>query len=141
VIAILFGLGILAYVYSVYSEIDADTKTRVATVVKPREDSESISEVGSVQEIRDKMNWSGRHRDIRWWVRVPTTNKTWACQWEAGFNGFAEDEGVLIIHKQPGHDWNDWTGYIVGIHGRHQGKAARVWALDLDDVRDLVDRP
>ena len=35
---------------------------------------------------------------------------------------------------------SDYSGYLIGLHDNEQGKATRVWALDMDELDVIMDR-
>ena len=35
---------------------------------------------------------------------------------------------------------SDYSGYPIGLHDKEQGKATRVWALDMDELDVIMDR-
>ena len=102
-------------------------------------DATSVSEIGYIMEKREEIEYDKRIRRIRWWVKVPQTNSIYSCSWESGFNDFREHDGVRIIHKRGDEDESDWSGYIVGLHGKSKGLVAAVWALDMEDIYSVLD--
>jgi hypothetical protein len=117
-----------------YVEVGKNTQEKENMTVVPKVDSSSVAEIGYVFEARNEIDYSDRIRKAMWWVKVPTTNKRYSCSWEGGFRGFEESDGVQIIHKLGGPHEVTWDGYIIGLHGKKQGRVALVWALDVDDI-------
>jgi len=95
---------------------------------------EHVREIGYIQDLRITRDLNERRKKILWWVKVPSTNKTYSCSWEAGFPEYKKGEGVVLIHIPGGTETADWYGYIIGLHGNHKGKQTLVWALDVDDL-------
>lgn len=134
--AIVIASGVVVFLgWRFYRDVDNNTEERANVRVVPRVDGDSISELGVIFEARDEIKYSDRIHDVKWWVKVPETNKRGACSWDGGFRGFEENDGVIIIHKRGGPNESDWSGYIVGMHGKKKGVAAAVWALDVDDIQ------
>lgn len=128
-------VGVIVLIGTVfYREVEKNTAEKASVNIVPKVGADSVSEVGYVFGARDKILFSDRIRDVRWWVKVPETDKRWACSWEGGFHAFEEGDGVIIIHKVPRPQEVNWDGYIVGLHGKEKGKVAMVWALDLDEI-------
>ena len=94
---------------------------------------EHVRETGYVFDI-----WVTRHlfrkKEITWAIKIPSTNKTYMCEWQAGFSGYEKNEGVVLIHMPGGTGGVNWDGYIIGLHGKHKGKKTSVWALDNWDL-------
>lgn len=103
-------------------------------------DSASVSEVGYIIESRTTRSLWKQEKKIIWWVKVPTTNEVWACDWQGGFAGFADNDSVRLVHIPGGPDGGDWSGYIIGMHNSKKDKIAQVWALDVADIEMLIDR-
>jgi hypothetical protein len=75
-------------------------------------------------------------------VHIPASNEGYTCDWLEGASDFPRDEPVLLIHKRDDRDNVDFSGFILGLHGRRKGQAASVWALNLADLEaDLDDEP
>jgi hypothetical protein len=115
-------------------EVEKNTERVENIKVAPEVDSDSVSEIGYIFEVRDQIDYSDRVRKVMWWVKVPYTDKRYSCSWEGGFRGFELNDGVRLIHKRGGKDQSSYDGYIIGLHDKKQGRAALVWALDVDEV-------
>ena len=64
-----------------YYRIECYTNKQEESKIKPTIDTDSISEIGYVFDKRIINNyWDGK-RDIIWWVKIPKTNKIYACDW------------------------------------------------------------
>jgi hypothetical protein len=77
--------------------------------------------------------------NLVWFIVVPSENTRWSCSYQAGFPDFKVGDGVTIIHKKSAVDTVDYSGYVIGLHEKEKGKVTDVWALDLEDLEDLVD--
>ena len=96
-----------------------------ATIVQTHVDDESVSEVGYIIGMEDKINWQ-EERDAGWWVKVPSD--IYWCSWEGGYRGFRKNDPVRLIHKRKGLSQSDLSGYVVGLSGIQYGRAAAVSA-------------
>jgi hypothetical protein len=132
--ALIAGGFILLFGRIFQMQLDKNTERVENIKVVPEVDADSVSEMGYIFEVRDKINYSDQTRTVMWWVKVPYTDKRYSCSWEGGFRGFVENDGVRIIHKRGDPHEVNWDGYVIGLHGKKQGKAALVWALGLDDI-------
>jgi hypothetical protein len=123
-------------------KLEADAAQRERWALPPTVDKESVEEVGYIQQIKRVDRLWEHTRSIVWFVKIPTTNKLYSCSWESGFAGFAKDDGVKLIHKNSDIETDDYSGFIVGLHGDQAGRSASVWALDTDDLEmfDLDER-
>jgi hypothetical protein len=141
VLATVVGIVIYAgFLLRVHLQIAAKAEEEAKFIVTPAVDDQSVSEVGYIIEVRKEDNFEDRRLDIRWWVKVPSTGKTYSCFWEGGYSRFSKDDGVRIIHKMNDPDTADHTGYIIGINGEQAGHSAMVWALD-EDYIEFLSRP
>jgi hypothetical protein len=139
VVAALAAIGL--HMYASW-KLEADATQSERWIVPPRLDEKSVEELGYVQQIK-RVDHLGEHRrDIYWFVKIPATNKLYSCSWESGFAGFAKDDAVKLIHRKPGIENGDYSGFVVGLHGAQAGRSASVWALDVHELEmlDLDDR-
>jgi len=120
-----------------YYRIERWAQKLESNVVTPRTDASTVSEVGYVLGSRTTRDYFKREKKLIWWVKIPTTNETWACDWVQGFAGFNKNDSVILVHKTGRPDEADWNGYIVGLHYPTKEKVAQVWAIDTDDIELL----
>jgi hypothetical protein len=133
--AAVIAAGLLLLVGAIlHMQVEKNTAEKAAYPVVPKVDSDQISEIGYIFEVRDEINYRDRIRNVMWWVKVPHTNKLYSCSWEGGFHGFKKHDGVRIIHKRADPDQVDYSGYLVGLHGDKVGRVASVWALDVEEI-------
>lgn len=115
-----------------WHNIQTDTRVREQKVDDPHVDEDSVSEIGYIYQVRREMRlWHGR-RDIAWWVKVPTTNRIYYCDWMTGYPGFEHDDAVMFIHPREDDEYG--YGYIVGLHDRLKGRSAAVGTVRVDDL-------
>jgi hypothetical protein len=126
------GYGI--HLYKNYVKIQSELREKASWLVRPRLDDESVSEVGYVYDMRRETYIRESRLNLVWFIVVPSENTRWSCSYEAGFPDFKVGDGVTIIHKKTEIDPDDYTGYVIGLHDKEQGKATRVWALDEDQL-------
>ena len=117
-----------------YQQVEVDSKRKEGRIVRPTVDEESVEEIGYINAVRRETIFREHRREVMWWVKVPSTNRTYSCSWESGYSGFSKDDGVRIIHKKEGIDTVDYSGFIVGLHDRQRGRSTAVWAIDVDDI-------
>ena len=91
-------------------QVEGNTRRTEAWIVPPTVDEESVSEVGYVRRLKSEISFLEHKREIMWWVKVPETNRTYACSWRSGYSGFRQGDGVRIIHKRVGIDAPDHSG-------------------------------
>jgi hypothetical protein len=131
IIGLYYGVGY--YRIECYSN-EQENKKIIAKVGK-----NSISEIGYVWDKRIINNyWEGK-RTIIWWIKIPKTNKLYACSWYEGFSGFIKDDAVILIHYNGTDDNADYTGYVIGMHEKIKGKSAWVNADDVENFQYLID--
>jgi hypothetical protein len=139
VVVLFAGVGYLIHLYLNYSDIKATLKSRAAVTVHASVDSESVSEVGYIYEMRDETYIRRGRFNLVWFVVVPSTNRKYSCLYEAGHQGFAVGDSVRIIRKRRElEDMIDFTGYIVGLHNERPDKTAMVSVNDLEDLYDAL---
>jgi hypothetical protein len=139
VLVLCAGVGYLIHLYLNYSEIQSTLKSRAAVAVHASVDSESVSEVGYIYEMRDETYIREGRFNLVWFISVPSTNRKYSCPYDAGYQGFKVADGVTIIHKRRELEKNgDFTGYIVGLHGEKRDKVAAVSVSDLEDLYDSL---
>jgi len=131
------GYGI--HLYLNYAEIQANLRERSAVRLRALVHNESVSEIDYIYSMRREIYIRKGTFNLVWFIAVPTTNKRYSCSYEAGFQDFAEGDGVRVIHKKDGLDPDDYTGYVIGLHERKKGKVTEVNALDLDELEMMGD--
>lgn len=134
VITILLG----SYLTWGYYRIHNYVSKREAYVKKPYVDNNSISEIGYIQEKRIINNLREGTKMIIWFIKIPATNEIYSCDWQGGFFEFKKDDAVILIHRKDDADEVDFSGFIIGMHGKIKGKSAYVWALNTE-VLNLLD--
>jgi hypothetical protein len=115
-----------------YMKIRADSEKRAAAVVQPREDTDSVSEIGYVYSMRDEMFLRDDNRvNLVWFIKIPATGDRYSCSYERGFPSFKVGDDVRVI--RPRNVASDaGYGYIAGLHENLRGKVALVWVIDVD---------
>lgn len=132
--------SITAYAAWTFYQTERNARELENEVIVPQSDHESVTEVGYVIKSSTTRSLWYRKTEIIWSVKIPMTNKVWGCDWEAGFAGFKDNDSVLLIHKPTGGaDGVDWEGYLIGMHNEQKNKVARVWVLDVEDMRHAND--
>ena len=125
------------YILWGYYKIDSDFTAKEKYVVQPQVDAESLSEVGYVRESRTVTCIKNRTKRVYWWVRIPATHKQYLCEWQYGFSGFKKDDAVTMIHKVEGTDIStDYTGYLIGLHGKIKDKPSSIVTHGVEDIKD-----
>jgi hypothetical protein len=104
-------------------KLEADAAQSEGWVVPPKIDEDSVEEVGYVYQVRRVDHLWEHRRNVHWFVKIPTTNKLYSCSWEGGFAGFAKDDAVKLIHKNPDMETDDESGFIIGLHGGQAGRS------------------
>jgi hypothetical protein len=127
------------HLYRNYVKIRRELRENSARTVRPRVDDESVSEIGYIFSMRRETYIREGRLNLVWFIAVPSENTRWSCSYQTGFPDFKVGDGVRIIHKKGDVDTVDYSGYLIGLHGKEQGKATDVWALDLDDLELSVD--
>ena len=142
-IKIIIGLILLVilipaiYILWGYYKIDCDFTAKEKYVVRPQVDAGSLSEVGYVRESRVVTCIKNRTKRVYWWVKVPETHKQYLCEWQYGFSGFKKDDAVTMIHKVEGTDIStDYTGYLIGLHGKIKDKPSSILTISVEDIKD-----
>ena len=122
-------------------KMDLDVQKRSSWQITPTVSSGDVREVGYILDRRVMRDFSDKKKTIRWWVKMPSTNKVYSVSWESGYHDFIKDDGVELIRTSKASDDEDWdgTGYIIGLHDERKGKLAEVWVIDVDDLEtDLL---
>lgn len=129
------------HLYGNYRKIQAELHRNSQRVVQPSVDDKSVSEIGYIFSTRRDTYIREGRLNLVWFIAVPATGSRYSCSYEYGYPDFKIGDGVRLIHKKEDIDNVDFTGYIIGLHEREQGKTTEVWALDLDDLEmDLDDQ-
>ncbi|MFZ0392262.1 MAG: hypothetical protein WBX09_09535 [Terracidiphilus sp.] len=141
VVILIVGLPVAycVHLYDNYRKIQADLRRNSQRVVQPSVDDTSVSEIGYIFSIRRDTYIREGRLNLVWFIAVPETGSRYSCSYEAGFPDFKVGDGVRIIHKKDDVDNVDFTGYIIGLHEKEQGKTTEVWALDLDELEMDLD--
>jgi hypothetical protein len=125
------------YILYGYVKIYYDFTAKEKYVVYPQVDAESISEMGYVRESRIVTCMKNRTRRLYWWVRIPATHKQYLCEWQHGFSEFKKDDAVTMIHKVEGTDiTTDYSGYLIGLHGKTKDKPSSIVTHGVEDITD-----
>ena len=122
------------HLYGNYRKIQTDLRRHSQQVVQPGVDSESVTEIGYIFEMRRDTYIREGRLNLVWFIAVPATGSRYSCSYESGFPDFKVGDGVRIIHKKDSVDNADFTGYVIGLHEKEQGKTTAVWALVLDEL-------
>lgn len=130
------------HLYRTYVQIQNEFRDNSSRIIRPKMDDESVSEIGYIYSMRRETYLRGEAPGLNlvWFIAVPSANTRWSCSYEAGFPDFKVGDGVRVIHKRSGVDTSDYSGYLIGLHDNEQGKATRVWALDMDELDVIMDR-
>ncbi len=134
IVLILLLVPIGGYIGWSYYKIEQEAKKKADYKVNFVMEPSHVRETGYIFDLRVTRDLIEHEKKILWWIKVPSTNKIYACSWESGFPEYKKDEGVILIHIPGGTDSINWYGYIIGLHGSHKGKRTLVWALDVDDL-------
>jgi hypothetical protein len=134
IVVLLAAAGYGVYMLTRYVKIREDSARRAAETVHPKEDDESVSEVGYVYSMRDEVFLQKDNRvNLVWFIKVPATGNRYSCSYEGGFPEFRVGDDVRIIRpKDVATDAG--YGYVMGLHERISGKAALVWVIDEDEL-------
>ncbi|MBA4395255.1 MAG: hypothetical protein C0407_17025 [Desulfobacca sp.] len=142
-IKIIIGLILLLiliptiYIFWGYYKINSDFTAKEQYVVRPQVDAGSLSEAGYVLESRTVTCIKNRTKRLYWWVKIPATHKQYLCEWQYGFSGFKKDDAVTMIHKVEGTDIStDYTGYLIGLHGKIKDQASTIVTHGVEDMKD-----
>jgi hypothetical protein len=128
------------YFVQAYNKIESDFRGSEKWVVPPAVDHESVSEIGYIYDEKRTIDFKSwlQNRRIKWWVKVSSTNRIYSCDWESGFSNFSKNDRVELIHKKSNIDTNIYSGFIVGVSGKQRGRSAAVWAVDVEDIEELI---
>jgi hypothetical protein len=142
-IKIIIGLILLLifiptiYILWGYYKINCDFVAKEKCVVQPQVDAGSLAEAGYVRESKTVTCIKNRTKRLYWWVKIPATHKQYLCEWQHGFSGFKRDDAVTMIHRL---EWTDnsteYTGYLIGLHGKIKDKASSIWTHGVEDIKD-----
>jgi hypothetical protein len=142
IIKIIVGLILLVilipaiYILWGYYKIDCDFTAKEKYVVQPQVDAKSLSEVGYVRESRTVTCIKNRTKRVYWWIRIPSTNKQYLCEWQYGFSGFKKDDAVTMIHRVKGiYLSTDFNGYVIGLHGNIKDKPSSIVTHGVEDIK------
>ena len=125
------------YIFWGYYKIYSDFTAKEKYMVRPQVDAQSLSEVGYVRESRIVTCIKNRTKRVYLWIKVPATHKQYLCEWQYGFSGFKKDDAVTMIHKVEGEDIStDYTGYLIGLHGKIKDKASTIVTHGVEDIKD-----
>jgi hypothetical protein len=125
------------YIFWGYYKINRDFTAKEHYVVQPRVDAGSLSEVGVVRQSRTVTCIKNRTKRLYLWINIPATHKQYLCEWQHGFSGFKKDDMVTMIYKIEGTDTaTDYTGYLIGLHGKIKDKSSSIWTHGVEDTKD-----
>ena len=134
VVAIIVGAGYGIYMLNRYLKIEADFNRRSATVVQPKVDEESVSEIGYVYSMRrDVFIRPDNTLNLVWFIKVPATGRRYSCSYEDGFPEFQTGDDVQIIRPKDAES-KEGMGYVVGLHEERRGKTALVSINDEESL-------
>jgi uncharacterized protein YpmB len=139
IIGLIFSVILITaiYIFWGYYKIYSDFTAKEKYMVRPQVDAQSLSEAGYVQESRTVTCIKNRTKRVYWWVKVPATHKQYLCEWQYGFSGFKKDDAVTMIHNVEGADiLTDYTGYLIGLHGKIKDKASTIVTHGVEDIKD-----
>jgi hypothetical protein len=134
VVGAVYGIHMLVR----YMKIRADSERRAAIVVHPKEDEESVSEIGYIYSMRDEVFLNENNTvNLVWFIKVPASGNRYSCPYESGFPEFKVGDDVRIVRPKDPSGY----GYIIGLHYKISGKAALVWVIDEDELEMDIDDP
>ena len=137
-----------------YSRMENNIQEKENMQVHPKIFKGSIKEVGYIVDFRIKREFSfnffevlSNHsvfneKKIIWWIKIPSSKKVYACDYEGGYLGYVKNEEVELIHidEENVDPDGEYDGYIIGLHDKSKEKATLVWAVDNEDyAQDIVD--
>lgn len=141
VLAVIVGAGYGGHILYRYTKIRADSAKRAAVVARPKEDEDSVSEIGYIYQMRDEVFLRDENRvNLVWFIKVPATGARYSCSYEEGFSDFRTGTDVKIIRPKDLASEAGY-GYIVGLHEKLSGKAALVWVIDEEKLEMDIDPP
>jgi hypothetical protein len=122
VLALVVGAGYGGHMLYRYIKIRADSAKRAAAVVYPKEDEDSVSEIGYIYEMRDEVFLQEDNRvNLVWFIKVPATGGRYSCSYERGFPDFRKGDDVRIIRPKDLASEAGF-GYVVGLHEKLTAK-------------------
>lgn len=130
VLAILAAAGYGLYMLYRYLQVESDLSERSASIVQPKVDDDSVSEIGYIYQMRNELFPKDDNKiNLVWFVKIPATGERYSCSWERGFSEFKTGDDVQLIRPK-GLITEAGFGYIVGLHDERRGKASLVWVID-----------
>jgi hypothetical protein len=139
ILGLIFSIILITVIYILwgYYKINCDFTAKEHYVVQPKIDAGSLSEVGYVRKSTTVTCIKNRTKRLYFWVSIPETHKQYLCEWQHGFSGFKKDDPVTMIHKTEEVDTStDYTGYLIGLHGKIKNKASSIWTHGVEDTPD-----
>jgi hypothetical protein len=134
VLAIFAGAGYGLYILYRYIEVERDLGKRSASIVQPKVDEDSVSEIGYIYSMRDELFLKEDNTiNLVWFIKIPATGERYSCSWERGFSEFRTGDDVRLIRPRD-VSMEAGDGYIVGLHDRRTGKASLVWVIDVESL-------
>ena len=137
-VGLAFACRYVAHLYKNYSKIENELREKSSRIINPNVDDESVSEIGYIFSMRREKNIGEGRLNLVWFVVVPSKNTRWSCSFQSGFSDFRTGDSVTIIHKKSDVDNLDYSGYLIGLHGKDRGRATDVWAIDLEELEMSV---
>lgn len=122
-------------------KVRADSEKRAAVLVRPKDDEESVPEIGYMYSMRDEVFLRDDNRvNLVWFIKVPATGNRYSCSY---MNRVSPTSGsvttVRIVRpKEVASDAGD--GYVIGLHGKISGKSALVWVIDEEELEMDAER-
>jgi hypothetical protein len=141
ILALIVGAGYGGHMLYRYIKITSDSAERAEVIVHPKEDEDSVSEVGYIYAVRDEFFLQDDNRvNLVWFIKVPATGERYSCPYEYGFADFREGDDVRLIRPKDLKSESGY-GYIVGLHEKLTGRAALVRVIDVDELEMDVPEP
>jgi hypothetical protein len=134
VLALTVGVGYGGHMLYRYTKIMSDSAKRAAAIVHPKEDEDSASEIGYIYEMRDELFLRDDNSvNLVWFIKVPATGSRYSCSYDNGFADFRRGDDVRLIRPKDLKSESGY-GYIIGLHEKVTGRAARVWVNDEEEL-------
>ena len=137
IIAAILSIILVIAIYLIwgYYQIESSFTAKEQQIVQADVDEGSVSEIGYICDSRKVTCIKNRTKRLYWWIKIPSTNKRYLCEWNYGFSGFQKDDAVIFIHKADRTEWPaDLTGYIIGRQGKMKDKPSCVSMHGVDEI-------
>ncbi len=141
ILALIVAAGYGGHVLYRYVKITSDLAKRAAAIVHPKEDEDSVSEIGYIYAMRDEIFLRDDNRvNLVWFIKVPATGDRYSCPYENGFADFRKGDDVRLIRPKDLESESGY-GYMVGLHEKLTGRAALVGVIDVDELEMAIPEP